>query len=287
MAFKMKNILSLFLATLLIVFFLSFLFVFIFATPNNRAMKCNDPDINQPVTRRENWFGLIMAMFMPAFLNCFLIIPNLKQVTSKQRSDSIVFLVHPMLIYLTGLFATCVLVLSVSYYYGTLAPNFVAACQPEKLQELCGSNSNTYVFVNCTTPYIHWLPARSAFPSIIPTVYAFGIYFFALQVSDFVEVSGKVKWILLTLLQIVALAMIGLIGYVPSNLIHNEAHHSGVWVGCIIGILAAIGTVVLIEIVARANSQELPSPNENADDPAPKTKKGIWCVYAHSSSARR
>ena len=93
MAFKMKNILSLFLATLLIVFFLSFLFVFIFATPNNRAMKCNDPDINQPVTRRENWFGLIMAMFMPAFLNCFLIIPNLKQVTSKQRSDSIVFLV--------------------------------------------------------------------------------------------------------------------------------------------------------------------------------------------------
>ena len=259
MDFKRKNRSSLILAALLIVFFSSFLLLFIVATPNNRAMKCNDPGINKPA-RKGFWNNLIIAMVMPFFCPLFEISfsPYVKNV------------LHTILIYLTGFFATCFLVLSMIYYYGSLAPDFIASCQPDKLQELCDFNSNMYVFVNCTTPWTVWLPARSAFPSFLPAIQTFAILYLAFCVSDFLEMKCKRK-LTFTFFHIIFLIVIGLTVWI--NVVNNNAHHSGAWVGCLIGILTAIGTRVVMK---RVNSLELPELPQYWDDPTPNTKQGIF-----------
>ena len=225
--------------------------------PPNLEIKCNDPTIQKPIMSM-NWmvFGDFLLFVFGFFAGSRIIL--LLQISQQKRQTSaaecwLVFM-RPNLIFFIGFCATVVWVEIMSKYLGIKAPNFIAACQPYNLCNLCANMSRASVIVTCSKSQSTWIPAASAFPSVISTVQAFDMCFLTLFVVYRLKNAAKrwITYVVLLIASISTLATGGLTIYL------NKADLFGVCVGCLIGILCSALTMSVLAWLEREKKPELP-----------------------------
>ena len=85
-------------------------------------------------------------------------------------------------IFYIGFCATYTLVATLSVYWRCTALNSSAACKPGNVPSLCDAMSNHYVSVKCTTNNEEmWVPASSAWPSVLIIICFTALYFWYLS----------------------------------------------------------------------------------------------------------
>ena len=228
-------------------------------------MKCNDPDINNPMVSDKGWNMFLVAIGF--FINLSIIIPALLKKIKPVNGvwyNCLVFL-RPGLIFFIGFCATFVLVQNTSRYLGLAAPNFIAACQPDNVTSLCNVTSTRYVIVNCTTEK-SWVPASSSFPSVITTMQAFDMLFLALYVNY--RIKSKANRHIKFIASLIALIFTLTTGCV--TIYCNEAYLSDVWIGCVVGGTCAGLTMMCLGLLEWEKTENLP---RFWNDPLPDGRK--------------
>ena len=238
-----------------------------FRPMNHAKMKCNDPDINNPMVSDKGWNIVLVAL---GFFIVSIIIPALgKKIKSFDGVwyNCLVFM-RPGLIFFIGFCATFVLVQYTSKSLGFPAPNFIAACHPENVTSLCNATSTHYVIVNCTTKK-SWISASSSFPSVITTMQTFDMSFLALYIGHRIKSKGS-KWIIF-LVSLIAMIFTVITGSL--TIYCNEAFQSAVWVGYVIGVLCAGLTMMCLELLEWKKRDNLPRFWNDSLFPFPKRNK--------------
>ena len=131
------------------------------------------------------------------------------------------------------------MVTTISTFWGPLAPNFMAYQSFHRLCQL-----TTIPYMNKIHPisitFTFKTTARSAFPSLIPTLQAFNMCFLAFYIGYRMNMNTLCR----AIVQLGAVIFILVTGFVTVHL--NEADHLGVWIGCLIGISSAVLTMMIL-----------------------------------------
>ena len=220
------------------------------------AMKCNDPQINEPMINDgvNYWskylilgFGLLLFLFK-------IIIMGLNSIVAGHWYYGFV---RPFLIVLIGIFGTYALVKIMSKHLAVTAPNFIAACEPQDLTLICNETASHLVRVNCTTPQNLWIPASSAFPSMISTIQSFVMCLMVLYRGyGSIALNSRKEYFKFSLI-----ALCFIIGTCYETVRVNEATVTAVVVGCVIGISCAVMTfflLSLLEWIKKKDTHQLP-----------------------------
>ena len=135
--------------------------------------------------------------------------------------------------------ATYTLVETLCVYWRCTAPKSIAACKPENVSSLCDAMSNHYVSVKCTTNNEEmWVPASSAWPSVLIIICFTALYFWYLswkyetrnEFNSIIKVNCTINFV--GLMMILTIAFIAVY--------YKWAVRNAVWVGSCIGIGGAI-----------------------------------------------
>ena len=235
--------------------------------PKNQDVQCNDPGISKPLVMDYEWIAnsvrLTRMYIMPILLG------YVEGIESKRDVGlfyHFLLTMIPSIIFLNGFAATKAVVTTISSFWGSLAPNFLSVCQPDNLiHRLCQLKSINYLSKICPKCATFQMSARSAFPSMIPTLQAFNMCFLALYIgyrmnTQSKKIWGSVKRYFKYLIQLGAFVFILVTGFATIH--RNEADHPGVWSGCAIGILSAVVAMAVLRRLEGRIRRKLPPMND-------------------------
>lgn len=238
---------------------LALLFVVIYTSPIERPMKCNDPSIYQPMASETdfNWVSFLFyigLLILLLTLSISIAIEIRKSEMENKSNWKPKNNCNPLLVLLVGcaiaLMVSSIVSLVLSMISGTLAPNFVQACQPAHLKMMCPLESRNLVYVNCTTATSLWIPARSASPSITATLQACMMF----STTQYIHYQTKDKRFFKYVIQAIALGMTWGTGYAIVQ--RNEGDWVAVLIGYFIGGSAAFSTLYLARLWLKYEFEE-------------------------------
>jgi hypothetical protein len=158
----------------------------------------------------------------------------------------------------------------------TLAPNFLAACKPQRLDLLCSPDSshpedwNPVVWVTCTTPPEMWIPALSnALPPLV-AVQAFLIFAAVLQMIYYCQWKELVQRVVSVCKLVHLVVCIFFAGLIVSNLISdNVANFDKEFVSGYLKCFAVACVWLAVDSFWQKTKKELKLPRY-WNDPAPQ-----------------
>ncbi len=144
-------------------------------------IKCHDPNINQPMASQamSSWKKFFIEFGMCWFSLLSVGIPLTCEFRQINKGTTLGQFCRFSIVWISSLLTGSLFVwLSINLSpFETLAPNFLAACQPHGLDLLCNPDSHLdrdrVVSVTCTTPAQMWIPALS---NALPTLAAIQAY---------------------------------------------------------------------------------------------------------------
>ena len=116
----------------------------------------------------------------------------------------------PGLIFHIRFCATYTLVETLCVYWRCTAPKSIAACKPENVSSICDAMSNHYVSIKCTTNNEEmWVPASSAWPSVLIIICFTALYFWYLswkyetrnEFNSIIKVNCTINSIIVSVIQ--------------------------------------------------------------------------------------
>ena len=241
----------------------------------NHEVKCDNPGISKPLVMDYEWIVNSVTMTRQYIVPIFIGLNMDWEMKSKQGAGiffNFLLTMIPSMIFLNGFAATVAVVTTISSFWGSLAPNFLAASQPHLLHGLCQLKYIAYLSKLCPTCTTFQMSARSAFPSNIPTLQAFNMCFLALYIGYRMNTLPRGIWFSANryfryLIQLCALIFTLVTGFVTIH--RNEADHLGVWIGCLIGISSAVVAMAALKGLEGRIQKRLQPMNDPASNDPP------------------
>jgi hypothetical protein len=148
--------------------------------PPSVKVKCNDPNINHPMASQamSSWKSFFVLFGLAWFSALSIGIPLTHEFKRIGRGTTFLKFCDRCLLWIVSIFFGFLFVFiwtTRNSTSETLAPNFLAVCQPHGLDLLCSPDSplDRVVSVNCTTPPEMWIPALSNSLPLLAAIQAY------------------------------------------------------------------------------------------------------------------